>query len=238
MMGVIMIKFSSSKVGIVHKYHNHGFNSPMFSRGKVNIREYSTGPKRNTPSVRFNTSKESPVESETITFIETPQITSSRLVLTPMLDHLASINSPVFFFLTSDPRVKYLTSTVPYPILRALSEGGRITAFFSSAVFSNMNPAVLPFSSVYIIGHPGSGEFYVGFRIAGSNRRTGHRRNLRRNLRSNKFSLSLLQRFIVKLSGYNNAMWGSLVIESSLTTEFRLLNPLYGFDRNELFILR
>ena len=27
MMSVIMVKFSSNKVGLVHKYHNHGLNA-------------------------------------------------------------------------------------------------------------------------------------------------------------------------------------------------------------------
>lgn len=31
MMSVIMVKFSSNKTGIVHKYHNHGFIGPRLS---------------------------------------------------------------------------------------------------------------------------------------------------------------------------------------------------------------
>jgi heme/copper-type cytochrome/quinol oxidase subunit 2 len=38
MLAVIMIKFSSSKVGIVHKYHNHGVMRPG-----VSLRAASTG---------------------------------------------------------------------------------------------------------------------------------------------------------------------------------------------------
>lgn len=158
-----------------------------------------------------------------------------------MLAYLASINSPLFSFLTNHRRVRYLTSRSPFPTIGVFSKGICLAAFFSSAVLSVMNPTVLPMSTVYAIGNPTSEDLYIGSRVAGSNRATGHRHELRLNLRDKgpaSTKLSLLQQFIVSLGGFSNATWGFLVIEPSLATEFRFINPLFQPNANELFILR
>lgn len=208
MLAVTMIKFSSSKVGIVHKYHNHGLRglNPSSTSSMTGRNHYSTSTQSTPPLITYVTGKEEPSGYQTIPFIETPQITASRQVLADMLSYLLSINSPLFHFLNNHPRVKYLTSTSPYPVLQAFSVGSTFAAYFSMAVLSVMNPQIMPFSSVYAIGHPLSKEFYLGSRIAGSNRAAGHRQDLRRNLRPTGGTLSLLQEFIVSLGGYTNAV--------------------------------
>lgn len=206
MMAVIIYKFSSEKVGIVHKYHNHGLHS-LTPSNKSFVRAYSTGPLRGAQSpLEFIAGKEQPVSTLTIPFVETRQVTASRLVLAKMLSYLSSINSPLFDFISNHPRAQYLTSTEPFPILSVFSKGASLAAFFSTAVLSVMSPQVLPLSSVYVIGHPLSEELYIGSRVAGSNRATGHRSELRKNLRLAQPKLSLLQSFIVSLGGFNSAL--------------------------------
>jgi hypothetical protein len=254
MLSVIMIKFSSNKVGIVHKYHNHGVKRPGISTPYTNVslngisysdsrRQYSTTPNV-TPNVTFQTDKANPQNYVDVPWSETLAIKRSRLVMASMLQYLASINSPLHGFLVNHPRVIQLTAKDPYPSLKlpTLSDVTSLIAEFSTVVLGTMNPAVISYSTVYAIGSPGDQDFYVGSRIAGSNRAGTHRQQLRRRLRSvnsdiSSQSLSSLQQFVVDKGGYHNVMMGSLVIEPSLTQEFGLSSPDYTLGSNEAEIL-
>ena len=203
-----MVKFSSNKVGLVHKYHNHGLKCPTISR--VQSRSYSTGHKCKGSSVLFVQGASSATDTQLIPFVETRQISGSRLILTQMLAYFSSVKSPLYGFLSTHTRVLYLTGTNPYPSVSLLTELSDIVVEYATPVLSVVNPAVMPLSSVYLIGHPGSLDFYIGSRIAGSNRSSSHRSELRSKIRDNvvnpgSSNLSLLQRFVVNLGGFANA---------------------------------
>lgn len=75
MLSVIIVKFSSTKVGIVHKYHNHGLRclSPSI-KSPTRGRHYSTTADRKSPVI-FVPGQEQPADQQTIPFVETHQIT-------------------------------------------------------------------------------------------------------------------------------------------------------------------
>ena len=240
MLAVIMVKFSSSKVGIVHKYHNHGHNRPGYHLNQTSLagtyRQYSTSSKAPEP-ILLESGPVTPTNHVVVPWVETTAIASSRAVLKQMLSYLEAKNSPLHPFLTSHPRFLQLSAVSPYPTITLPLVGSSVAAAFSFFVKAVMPTNILAFSSVYVIGHSSRMEFYVGSRIAGSNRASTHRAQYRDSLRS-KLSLSLLHTFVRAMGGFSKILMGTLLLEPSITQKFRLSHSGYVLNLNELEILQ
>lgn len=75
-------------------------------------RLYSTRRKCNDSSVLFEEGAATLADAHSIPFVETRQITASRLVLAKMLAYLAKIDSPLYKFLTGSKTLKGFGRTV------------------------------------------------------------------------------------------------------------------------------
>lgn len=120
MLGVITAKFSSSKVGIVHKYHNHGRNRHVPNTGSfatprgfsLRGRPYSTTPAHGAHAFSFVAGKGNVQTYVNVPWDETAAITRTRPVMASMLQYLASINSPLHTFLLKHKRLAELSAQV------------------------------------------------------------------------------------------------------------------------------
>lgn len=122
------------------------------------------------------------IPSNKINFVELPWaetdiIIKSRLVILKMLDYLKEIKSPLYDFIMKHPRFNYLISTKSLPkintkVLSLKKFPHVILAELASEVLPVLNKITLLYSSVYVFMAKNGDrtKFYIGSRIAGSNR--------------------------------------------------------------------
>ena len=143
-----------------------------------------------------------------------------------MLNYLSEINSPLYQFLCYNPRVNELTSTNPYPKIKTY-----VLSLYDSPLTylgdqpiplsTKMTSLMLSNNLIYAFVPAGSDiaeKFYIGSRIAGTNRNVEHLATVRRKIRNNgnsRSSASSLVEFVLKSGGWDNMLMVILLQEPS-----------------------
>ena len=215
------------------------------------------------------------IPSNKINFVELPWaetdiIIKSRLVIFKMLDYLKEIKSPLYDFIMKHPRFNYLISTKSLPkintkVLSLKKFPHVILAELASEVLPVLNKITLLYSSVYVFMAKNGDrtKFYIGSRIAGSNRNKNYLEIVKKILepkisKSNysnliesmgieenktkgliKKILTLLEQFVIKVKGWSNIKLGYLVLEPSIRREYiKQSDKNYKLNVNEYDILK
>lgn len=215
------------------------------------------------------------IPSNKINFVELPWaetdiIIKSRLVILKMLDYLKEIKSPLYDFIMKHPRFNYLISTKSLPkintkVLSLKKFPHVILAELASEVLPVLNKITLLYSSVYVFMAKNGDrtKFYIGSRIAGSNRNKNYLEIVKKILepkisKSNysnliesmgieenktkgliKKILTLLEQFVIKVKGWSNIKLGYLVLEPSIRREYiKQSDKNYKLNVNEYDILK
>lgn len=168
-----------------------------------------------------------------------------------MLNYLSEIKSPLHHFLCNHSRVNEMTSINPYPKIKtyvlSLNEYPRtylgeqpipVTTKMTSTML--LNNLVYAFVRTKCSRSEVSENFYIGSRIAGTNRNVEHLASLRRHIRNSDSSYSSgssLVEYVLKEGGWANKCMVILLQEPSLRKEFIHMYPNYVNNINEEDIL-
>lgn len=159
-----------------------------------------------------------------------------------MLEYLKEIKSPLYDFIMKHPRFNYLISTKSLPkintkVLSLKNFPHVILAELASEVLPVLNKITLLYSSVYVFMAKNGDitNFYIGSRIAGSNRNKNYLEIVKKilepkisesncsnliesmGIEENKTKglikkiLTLLEQFVIKVKGWSNIKLGYLV---------------------------